>query len=263
MKKQRSASPSQAMPRSAPTRLHLGDDLAPVHLEEGVRPLVGELAVGLEMHHLEVEAICSQDRPDHRSRHSVAAVDDDLHRLHPLEVDEGDGLGAIVVPDVDLLERPAARAVPEPRLDLTPDLVDPGFAGERQGSLAQQLDAGVALRVVRRRDHRPAVELPRPDQVVEHLGRDHPRIEHRRALDDHAVADLGRHRRRIWSHVAAEPDAQLGGRLFPETGEDADEGAPDRERGRLVHLGPVDTADVVGLEDLRRREGQNAPASAS
>ena len=199
--------------------------------------MVGEIAVGLEVHLLELEAEALEDRPDHRPRHPVAAVDDHLHRLDLAGVDEGERVGAVLVPDVDLLERAAARAVAEAGLDLAPDVADPGVAGERERALADQLDSGVGLRVVGGGDHRAAVELARPDQVVEHLGRDHAGVEHGRPLDDHPVADLGRHRRRGQAHVAPEADPQLGRLLAAKPGEDADEGAPDRQRGRLVHLG--------------------------
>ena len=109
MKKQRSASPSQAMPRSAPVDLHPLDDHPPVLLQQRVGLVVGELAVGLEVHLLEIEAESVQDRPHHRSAHPVAAVDDDLHRLHVGRVDEREGVGAELVPDVDLFEGAAAR----------------------------------------------------------------------------------------------------------------------------------------------------------
>ena len=90
-------------------------------------------------------------------------------------VDEGERVGAVLVPDVDLLEGAAAGRVAEAGFDLAPHVADPGVAGERQRALADQLDAGVGLRVVRGGDHRAAVELARADQVVEHLGRDHAR----------------------------------------------------------------------------------------
>ena len=82
MKKQRSASPSQAIPRSAPVAVHPLHDQPPVLLQQRVRLVVGELAVGLEVHLLQLERQLLQDRPDHRPGHPVAAVDDDLHRLH-------------------------------------------------------------------------------------------------------------------------------------------------------------------------------------
>ena len=227
MKKQRSASPSQAIPRSAPLGAHPLDDHPPVLLQQRVRLVVGELAVGLEVHLLQLERQLLQDRPDHRPGHPVAAVDDDLHRLHLGRVDEGEGVGAELVPDVDLLERAAAGRVAEAGFDLGLDVADAGVAGERQRPLADQLDPGVGLGVVRGGDHRAAVELARADQVVEHLGRDHAGVEHGRALGDQPVAQLRRHRRRGQPHVAAEPDPQLA-RLPCR----AAAPAPGRRRGR-------------------------------
>ena len=119
-------------------------------------------------------------------------------------------MGAEFVPDVDLLEASRRRARrPSPASISRLDVADPGVAGERQRPLADQLDPGVGLGVVRGGDHRAAVELARADQVVEHLGRDHAGVEHGRALGDQAVAQRRRHRRRGQPHVAAEPDPQL------------------------------------------------------
>ena len=160
-----------------------------------------------------------------------------------------------LLPDVDLLEGAAARAPAQPGFDLGLDVADAGVAGERQRALADQLHPGVGLGVVGGGDHRAAVELARADQVVEHLGRDHAGVEHGRALEDQAVAQLRRHRRRGQPHVAAEPDPQLAGLLAAQPAEHAGEGAADRVRGALVHLAAVEPADVVGLEDPGRRQG--------
>ena len=246
---------------------HALHDHRPVLRQQRVGLVVGELAVGLEVHLLQIEAEPVQGRPDHRPRHAVAAVDDHLHRLHLGGIDEREGMGAELVPDVDLLEGAAAGRVPKAGLDLLPDVADPGVAGERQRALADQLHPGVGLRVVRSGDHRAAVQLARADQVVEHLGRDHPGVEHGRALEDQPVAQLRRHRRCGQSHVAAEPDPQLARLLAAQSRQHPGEGAADRVRGRLVHLLAVQPADVVGLEDPGRGKdrllAQNAPFSAS
>ena len=113
MKKQRSASPSQAMPRSAPLGAHLVDDEAAVLLEQRVRLVVGELAVRHPVGGDEVEPELVEQRADHRAGHAVAAVDDDLQRLHVVRVDEGECRSLEVLVDVDLLERAAARRVAE------------------------------------------------------------------------------------------------------------------------------------------------------
>ena len=131
---------------------------------------------------------------------------------------------------------PPPGAWPRPASISVPDVADAGVAGERQRPLADQLDAGVGLGVVRGGDHGAAVEPARADQVVEHLRRDHAGVEHGGALEDQAVAQLRRHRRRGQPHVAAEPDPQLAGLLAAQPRQHPGEGAADRVRRRLVHL---------------------------
>ncbi len=92
MKKQRSASPSQAMPRSAPVSRTRSMISLRFSGKQRVGLVVGEVAVGrpVGLDQLELEAL--QQRPDHRSGHAVAAVDDDLQRpgrrAHNVRVDE-------------------------------------------------------------------------------------------------------------------------------------------------------------------------------
>src|SRR3954463_12230948 len=136
MKKQRSASPSQAMPRSAPVSRTLAITNSrfsgssgfgswggepPARLPEGGQGLglvVGELAVRLPVGRHELERKLLQDRPDHRAGHAVAAVDDDLERLDRRRVDDLQRAAVEVGVDVDLLVRPAARGVAEAVLDV-------------------------------------------------------------------------------------------------------------------------------------------------
>jgi hypothetical protein len=100
--------------------------------------------------------------------------------------------------------------------------------------------------------HQPAVEAARADEEVEHLGADHPGVDHVRALAGHAVAIARGQLGRGQAHVAPEPDAQLAGRLAGQAGEDAHERAADLLGDVAVDLVAVEAADVVGLEDLRR-----------
>ena len=105
-------------------------------------------------------------------------------------------------------------------------------------------------------DHRAAVELPRADHEIEHLGADHPGIEDVRTLGDQAVAEPARHLRRLQTHVAADADAEVGDRLPAEVGEDPGERPAQQVGGVAVHLLAVEAADVVRLEDaLRDRTG--------
>ena len=96
------------------------------------------------------------------------------------------------------------------------------------------------------------------DQEVQHLGRDHPGVEYRRALLCEPVAQAGGHLGGLQAHVASEPDAQLGGRLAAQVGQHAREGAPEQVGDPAVHLLAVDAPNVVCLED-RRIDHRPAP----
>ena len=101
-----------------------------------------------------------QQRADHRAGHAVAPVRQDAKRADGVGVDDGDHVLVEVGVDVDLLHGAATGWVGQARLDLRTDLLDAGVARQGEGALADQLDAGVLLRVVRGGDHRAAVELP-------------------------------------------------------------------------------------------------------
>ena len=254
MKKQRSASPSQAIPRSAPLSRTRSMISAPVLRQQRVGLVVGELAVGLEVHLLEVEAEPAQVGPT-------------IGPAMPLPPSTTTFIGLTFAGSMKesvwaryssqtstSSKRPAAGRVAEPGLDLAPHVADPGVARERQRPLADQLHPGVGLGVVGGGDHRAAVELARADQVIEHLGGDHAGVEDGGALEDQPVAQLRRHRGRGQPHVAPQPDPQLAGLLAAQPRQHPREGPPDRVRRRLVHLLAVQPADVIGLEDLRRRQ---------
>ena len=116
-----------------------------------------------------------------------------------------------VVVDVDDLDLAAARRVAKlAGEDQVADVADPRVAGERERALADELHAGVGLRVVRGGDHRTAVELVGADEEIEHLGADHPGVDDDGPLGDDPVAQPPRHLGRLQPHVAAEPDPQLG-----------------------------------------------------
>ena len=107
------------------------------------------------------------------------------------------------------------------------DVADAGVAGQRHRALADQLRAGVGLRVVRGGADQPAVELARADQVVDDLGRDLAGVEHVDALGDQPGAVAGAQLRGGEAHVVAERDAQVGGGLAGELAEHAGERATD------------------------------------
>ena len=98
--------------------------------------------------------------------------------------------------------------------------------------------------------HQSAVERARADEVIEHLRANLTGIEHIRSLSEQAGAvSLGELRGRQ-AHVAAEADAQLGDGLAREIGEHARERTADPLGDRAVDLLAVETANVVGLEDV-------------
>ena len=106
---------------------------------------------------------------------------------------------------------------------------------------AHDLHPRVLLRVVRGGDADAAVELELADGEIDHLRPDHPEVEHVGAAVGGAVDQRRGHRRRREAHVAADRD--------PPRLELLDVGAADRVRAFLVELVRVDAADVVGLED--------------
>jgi hypothetical protein len=88
-----------------------------------------------------------------------------------------------------------------------------------------------------------AVEAELADGEVDHLGADHPDVDHVAAGVGGALDHGTRHRRRGEPHVAADGD--------PAGPELLDVGAPDRVGAGLVEVVRIDPADVVRLEDLR------------
>ena len=142
----------------------LVDDLAhdelPVLRQQRVGLVIGEVAVGLEVGLDQVESEALEDRPDHRAGHAVSTVDHDLERLDHTGIDELQSGLVELVPDRDVLDAPAARGIAEPFLDPRLDVADAGVARQRDRPALDELGAGVALGIVRRGAHQPAVELP-------------------------------------------------------------------------------------------------------
>ena len=136
------------------------DDELAVLGQQRVRLVVGELAVGVPVGLDQVEAEPLEQRPGHRARHAVAAVDDHLQRLTLAGSIERERVAA-GSRRRRRSPRPTRRRAASPRSpSRTRSRISPmpGIAGERQRALADELDPGVGLRVVRGGDHRPAVE---------------------------------------------------------------------------------------------------------
>ena len=245
MKKQRSPSPSQAMPRSAPVSSTLSMMNSRFSGSSGLGSWSGKLPSGVQYVSMTSIGRRSKQRADHRPGHAVAAVDDDLHRPDVRRVDDAQRRLLEGVVDVDLLDGAAAgwvrfavEAVARARARACSPM--PLSPAERDRALLDELRAGVGLRVVRGGAHQAAVELARADEPVEHLGADLPRVDDRRALADHAVAVARRQLGRAEAHVAPKADAAVRGRLALEIADHAREAAADPLGGVAVDLLAVD-----------------------
>jgi transcriptional/translational regulatory protein YebC/TACO1 len=97
---------------------------------------------------------------------------------------------------------------------------------------------------------RPPSSFRGADEEVEHLGTDHPGVEHVRALGHHARPVARGQLGRAEAHVAAQAHTQVPGRLARKLRQDADEGAADLLGHVAVDLLAVEAPHVVGLEDL-------------
>ena len=155
----------------------------------------------------------------------------------------------------------AAPARRELSLDRLADVLDAAVARQRDRPVAHQLCARVGLGVVRRRAHQPAVELARADEEVEHLGPHLAGVDHARALDEQPLAIARRELGRGQAHVAPQPDPQLLHPFPRQARQHARKRAPDQLGDVAVDLLAVQTADVVGLEDLGR--GQTCHPAAN
>ena len=127
----------------------LGDDLAAVLLEQRVGADVGELAVGDPVALDQVEREVVEQRADHGRGHAVGGVDDDAARLDLVGLHECERGGLELGVDVDVLDGSAARGRVHALLDQPANVLDALVAGEGKRALADELDAGVGLGVVR------------------------------------------------------------------------------------------------------------------
>ena len=250
-KKQRSASPSNATPRSAPSSSVLRDDELPVLRQERVRLVVREGAVGLEVAAHGVDsaaarapaaASCPPSRWRRRSttrsgRIAAGSTNESTRSTKP-----GQMSSSRTSPRRVARAEPAQRAVA--------DVQQPRLAADRQRAAPDDLHARVLLRVVRGGDADAAVEPELADREVDHLRADHPEVEDVRAAVGGALDHRPRHRGRRHAHVAADGD--------PARLELLHVGPPDRVRALLVELAPVDAAHVVRLEDGRIEHRRDA-----
>ncbi len=219
-------------------------DLAAVRLHEGIRGVVGEGPVGVEVHGDGLDGEAGQDGARADRGHPVARVEHDLEARHERPVDQSQAVLGVVLADFPGVEGrlgggggPGVAAGHHPLANL----LDPLVSGEGQGALADQLDPVPLLGVVGGGHDRTALEAVAGHEVVEHVGAHDPEVGHRASLGpgslDQAARDLGGGE----PHVPAHRDVP-----GPQV---VHEGAADLARHRAFDLRGVEPAHVVGLED--------------
>ncbi len=128
--------------------------------------------------------------------------------------------------------------------------------GELGAAAVEQLDAVVAVGVVRGRDHRPEAAAACGLEGDNGCGHD------AEAVDDDALAGQPRDERRL-EHRRRDTGVSADDRLG--AAEDAGSGAPEVEGERRGQVGVGDSTDAVGseLHARRRRAARPTPRSAS
>uniref|UniRef100_A0A6J6A357 Unannotated protein n=1 Tax=freshwater metagenome TaxID=449393 RepID=A0A6J6A357_9ZZZZ len=100
--------------------------------------------------------------------------------------------------------------------------------------------------------HEAAVELAAADEPVEHLAANLADVDHVRALRKHADQVALRQLRGLQPHVMPKADPKVLSVAPGQVAEHADKRPPDLFSEVAVDLLAVQTADVVGLENLLR-----------
>ena len=206
-KKQRSASPSYATPKSASSSRVLRDDELAVLGQERIRLVVRERPVGLEVAADDVEHRQPvEHRRQHRARHAVRRVDHDAQRLQRRDVDEREHAVDEPIPDVLLARsrRASPRAIrPRPRgraRRAGPTRRRPAARRARTIFMpVYSFGLCEAVTVI------AAVQPELADREIDHLGADEPEVEHVGAAVGRAFAHRRRHRRRRERACRARP----------------------------------------------------------
>ena len=237
-----------AIPRNPDIGLltnHFLGDVAAVLLEQRVRLVMRERPVDVETElcRLARELIEQQRRDE--SGHSAARIEHDGERCDDGRVDERHHLLDVLEDDVARRHGSRRRGGPRQRVvdDHVADLAEPLIAAQRQRAAPHHLDAVVLLRIVRRRDLRASFEAVVDHREVEHVRAEHAVVDDVGALLARALDEGGGNARRRDAHVAR--DANLA------RAEVDDEAAANLPRDLFVDFARVESADVVGLEDLR------------
>ena len=200
--------------------------------------LVDVAAVRLIVDGDDVGARAGEDAPGDPAARSIGSVDDDPHPVEPAPLEELEQVVAIrrAVLDVDQLRRLHRRHRQGDDVGL--DALLQGV-GELRAAAVEQLDPVVAVRVVRRRDHRPQAAAPCG------LEGDDRRRHDAETVDDDALAGEPRDERRL-EHRRRDTGVSADDRLG--AAEDAGSGAPEVECERRSQVGVGDSPDTVGSE---------------
>ena len=187
MKKQRSASPSQAIVSSTSSARAISMISRRFSSSSGLGPMVGEVAVGHPVVRHRVEPQLVEQPPDHGPRPCRGP-----HQRGTAELDASASISLTPRPellvDVGVLDRPAAGRLADPVLDWVADTLGAGVAGEHDRPLPDQLRPRCRTwGCARRCASRPRRAL-RADEPVEHLRHDHPRVDDGSALGHHPAA---------------------------------------------------------------------------
>ena len=209
--------------------------------------MVGEGSVEFEEERDDAAGQVFEDVRHGQAGHAVAGVDRDLERLDRVALDEAEAvLGEVVehFPAFELTQHLAERADVAARQAVA-QRAQAGVERDRLRAVAGELHAVVVGRIVRGRDHDTAGESIAAHGEIERVGRDQADVGHVRAALGRTARQRFEESRARRAHVPADDhrvDAELG-----------DEGAPDCVSRRLVEFGREDAAQIIALEDRRKR----------
>ena len=236
MKKQRSASPSKAMPRSAAVLADLADDELAVLGQQRVGLVVGEAPVEVEEVRHRVDRQAIEHRGQVEARHPVGGVQD-----HAQVADGRRGPRSPGTRSTNLSSRlssrlrlPGVAASGGPARAMRPTSPMPASPESGSAPAVTIFMPVYCGRVVARGDAGAGVEAAVGDREVEHLGGAEPQLDDVGSRGERALGEAGGDRGRGEAHVVAHGDP-LGAGQRDEGGADplgARPRRPPRGRGR-------------------------------
>jgi hypothetical protein len=209
---------------------------------DGVRLVVRERAVQLEVERDQRDRQALEDPRDRVTGHPVARVDHHRQRPDPGDVDQLPQVIRVAGQKVTHGHSPGALGWYQGPFGQSFNVFQACLDADGPGARQAQLDAVVPRRVVAGRDHR-AGDAQIAAGVVQHVGRAEAPGQHIGALGGRATAEGVRERSRGGAHVVHGHD-RAGGRQ-------PGEGRADRLGHALVKLVGHHPPDVVCLEDAR------------